>query len=94
MEVFVLILFVTCDDHYGHYTYVEDLKGVYGTFEEAKMEADKMVVENANTGWPYNGDKYHDFLRIIKMTLGDKKKEIVFDSSTFELDAPIYNEKH
>ena len=90
MEVFVLILFVPCDDDRYHYTYIEDLKGVYGTFEEAKMEADKMVVEN--TGWPYNGDKYHDFIRIIKMTLGDQKKEIVFDSCTFELDAPIYNE--
>ena len=98
MEVFVLIVFVPvrCDAGYNNYTYVEDLTCVYGTFEEAKFEADKMVDEKANTNSPYDGGEYHDFLRIIKMTFGDKKKEIVFDSRTFELhdDATIYNEKH
>jgi hypothetical protein len=82
MEVFVLILFVPCITVDDDYTYVEDLKGVYGTFEEAKFEADRMVDEKVNTSFPYDGDKYHDFLRIIKMTLGDKKKEIVFDSTS------------
>lgn len=95
MEVFVLILFVPCDDYYGHYTYVENLNGVYSSFEEAKLVVDKMVIENENENpnWPYDGGEYYNFLRIIKMTLGDQKKEIVYDSSTFMLDATIHNEK-
>jgi hypothetical protein len=74
MEVFVLILFVPCITVDDDYTYVEDLKGVYGTFEEAKLVVNKMVNESVENGSPYNGGEYHDFLRIIKMTLGDQKK--------------------
>ena len=87
MEVFVLILFVpviTCDDDS---TYVENLKGVYGTFEEAKIEADKMICDNDDIV------SCNSFVRIIKMTVGDKKKEIVFQSiHSDKLGWGVFNE--
>ena len=95
MEVFVLINYLLCGDnwnydlpeYYTNYLYMEDLNCVYTTFEEAKIEADKMICDDDDIV------SYNSFVRIIKMTLGDQKKEIVYDSSTFGLDATIHNEK-
>ena len=81
MEVFIILTFYVCEDHY--YGYNESLTCVYGTLEEAHDAVSKIVYERR---LPYDGEEYHPFLQIIKMTLGDTKQEIVFDSRSTELD--------
>lgn len=94
MEIYTIIMFIPYDTVFAEYTYVENLICSYGTLEEAQIEANKMIDDAANDGYKYDGEEYHNFLRIIKMTLGHKKQEIVFDSRSTELenDAPIYTE--
>ena len=75
MEVFIIITFYVCDDAY--YGYNESLTCVYGTLEEAHAAVDKIVNDR---GSQYDGENHHPFLQIIKMTLGEEKQEIVFDS--------------
>jgi len=93
MEVFVLIKFNLgdrVDDQvvpYYSYSYVEELICVYNTFEEAKIEVDKMLCDDEDIV------EYKSFIRIIKMTVGDKKKEIVYQSiHDNELGWDIFNE--
>ena len=95
MEIFVLIKYILCDDNWnGHlpesYTdsiYVEDMNCVYTTFEEAKIEVDKMIGDDDDIV------SYNAFVRIIKMTVGDKQKEIVYQSiDDDKLHWYVYNE--
>lgn len=75
MEVFIILTFYICDDYY--YGYNESLTCVYGTLEEAHAAVNKIACDSRS---PYDGEEHHPFLRIIKMTLGEEKQEIVFDS--------------
>jgi len=78
MEVFIILTFYVCEDHY--YGYNESLTCVYGTLEEAYDAVSKIAKIANDKKYPYDGEEYHPFLQIIKMTLGDTKQEIVFDS--------------
>jgi len=95
MEIFVLIKYLLCGDnwngdlpeYYTNYLYMEDLNCVYTTVEEAKMEVDKMIGDDEDIV------SYNAFVRIIKMTVGDKKKEIVYQSiHSDKLGWDIFNE--
>uniref|UniRef100_A0A6C0IBT6 Uncharacterized protein n=1 Tax=viral metagenome TaxID=1070528 RepID=A0A6C0IBT6_9ZZZZ len=79
MEIFIIITFYICDDHY--YGYNESLTCVYGTFEEANEAVQKITNDSRIR---YDGKEHHPFLQIVKMTLGNEKQEIVFDSRSTE----------
>ena len=81
MEVFIIITFYICDDHY--YGYNESLTCVYGTFEEANDAVKKITYDKGGI-LRYDGEEHNPFLQIIKMTLGHEKQEIVFDSRSTE----------
>jgi hypothetical protein len=80
MEVFIVITFYVCDDHF--YGYNESLTCVYGTFEEATEYVQKITNDSRLR---YDGEEKNPFLQIIKMTLGHEKQEIVFDSRSTEI---------
>ena len=79
MEVFIIQTFYVCEDHY--YGYNESLTCVYGTFEEAHDAVSKIANDKK---YPCDGEEYRPFLQIVKMTLGNEKQEIVFDSRSME----------
>lgn len=76
MDVFVVMIFTQCEDRY--YGYKENMDGCYGTFEEAKTSVDEISYKMEQYATKYVDDS---FIQIIRMKMGDKQKEIVFDSN-------------
>ena len=83
MEVFIIMEFIFCDDRF--YGYNEHLHSIYGSFEEAKTMVDTLLVRNKE--WAEWIEEDHtNFIRIIRMEIGNTKQEILFDSMNMAVD--------
>jgi hypothetical protein len=74
-DVFIVMKFYPCDDHY--YGYNEALHSVYMTFDEAKACVDAFLVTNTDFSCK-TGDP---FIQIIKMQAGNVEQEVVYNST-------------
>lgn len=74
LDIFIIMEFRLCDDYY--YGYNEHLHSVFSSLEEAKTMFDKLLLIQEK--WDEDDG---NFIQIIRMKIGNTKKEIIFDSS-------------
>ena len=78
MDLFVVILYLLCDDHF--YGYNEYLRKIYPTFEEAKKYVDSYLLKSKE----YDGKSGNPFVEIVGMKWGETNKETLFSSKSDE----------
>lgn len=74
MDLFVIILYVQCDDYY--YGYNKNLLRIYPTFEEAKQYVGTYLLERDD----FDGVSGNPYIEIVGMKWGDCKEETLFSS--------------
>lgn len=80
MDVFIVMEFIPCDD--PCYGYGEYLRSVCGSIDEAKAMLETTLQDYAVFG-KYGVDG--SFLQIIRMQMGNTKKEVIYDTQNDKL---------
>ena len=73
---FAVFKYICCDDKY--YGYNENFISAFETIEKAKEFVEKKILETTRK---CNGENGNPFIIVVKMKMGDVKREIVFDSA-------------
>ena len=82
MDVYIVMQYNMCDDYY--YGYNEKLLSVCGSFEEAKVMVDTLLLEYGYYGTNYDKDKHRPFLEISQTQIGfTTEREVLYTSMEF-----------
>ncbi len=77
MDVFIVMEYYMCADHY--YGYNENLRSVCGSFEEAKVMVDSLLLKTDD-----DEDKHRSYLEISRTQIGSTtKREVLYTSIEF-----------